>query len=76
VNAGVGPGSGPLLADDMADTSDGATPEVLRWIASVTTMAAGLGSGSEARAQLIGWAFVVLAVASLIWIGVGYLNGE
>ena len=60
----------------MADTSNGATPEVLRWIASVTTMGAGLGSGSEARAQLIGWAFVVLAVASLIWIGVGYLNGE
>jgi hypothetical protein len=29
-------------------------------------MGAGLSSGSEARAQLIGWAFVVLAVASLI----------
>src|ERR1051325_8738999 len=44
----------------MADSSNGATPEVLRWIASVVTMCAGLVLAARARARLIGWAFVVL----------------
>jgi hypothetical protein len=60
----------------VADSSNGATPEVLRWIASVITMGAGLVLAARVRPRLIGWSFVVLAVGSLIWVGVGYLNGE
>jgi hypothetical protein len=60
----------------VADSSNGATPEILRWIASVITMGAGLVLAARVRPRLIGWAFVVLAVGSLIWVGVGYLNGE
>lgn len=39
-------------------------------------MGAGLVLAARVRARLIGWAFVVLAAGSLIWVGVGYLNGE
>lgn len=60
----------------MADSSNGATPEVLRWIASVITMGAGLVLAARVRPRLIGGAFVVLAIGSLIWVGVGYLNSE
>jgi uncharacterized membrane protein len=60
----------------MADSSNGATPEVLRWIASTATMAAGLVLAARVRAHLIGWAFVVLTLGSLIWIGIGYISGE
>jgi hypothetical protein len=60
----------------MADSSNGATPEVLRWIASTVTMGAGLVLAARVRARLIGWAFVVLTLGSLIWIGIGYISGE
>ena len=60
----------------MADSSNGSGPEVLRWVASVITMGAGLVLAARVRPRLTGWAFVVLTLASLIWIGIGYLSGE
>jgi hypothetical protein len=60
----------------MADGSNGAAPELLRWTASVITMGAGLVLAARVRPHLIGWAFVVLTVGSLIWIGIAYLSGE
>ncbi len=51
-------------------------PEILRWVASTRTMGAGLVLAARVRAKLIGWAFVVLTMGSLIWIGVGYLSRE
>jgi hypothetical protein len=60
----------------MADTSNGVTPEVLRWVASAVTMCAGLVLAARARARLIGSAFVVLTLGSLIWIAIGYMNRE
>ena len=60
----------------MADSSNGAAPELLRWTASVITMGAGLVLAARVRARLIGWAFVVLTAGSLIWIGIAYLTGE
>lgn len=60
----------------MADTSNGPIPEILRWTASVITMGAGLVLAARVRPRLIGWAFVALTVGSIVWIGVGYLNGE
>ena len=60
----------------MADSSNGVTPEVLRWVASVITMAAGLVLAARVRPRLIGWAFVVLTLGSLIWIGIALLSGE
>ena len=60
----------------MADTSNGAIPEVLRWTASVVTIGAGLVLASRVRPRLIGWAFVALTAGSLTWIGVAWLNGE
>lgn len=60
----------------MADVSNGAIPEILRWTASVVTMGAGLVLASRVRPRLIGWAFVALAAGSLTWVGVGYLNRE
>jgi hypothetical protein len=60
----------------MADGSNGATPEILRWVASVITMGAGLVLAARVRPPLIGWAFVVLTLGSLIWIGIGLLSGE
>jgi hypothetical protein len=58
------------------DGSNGAAPEILRWTASVITMGAGLVLAARVRPRLTGWAFVVLTVGSLIWIGIGYLAGE
>ena len=60
----------------MADSSNGAGPELLRWVASVITMGAGFVLAARVRPRLTGWAFVVLTLASLIWIGIGYLSGE
>jgi len=60
----------------MADSSNGATPEILRWVASVITMGAGLVLAARVRPRLIGCAFVVLTRGSLIWIGIGLLSGE
>jgi hypothetical protein len=60
----------------MVDGSNGAAPEFLRWTASVITMGAGLVLAARVRPRLTGWAFVVLTVGSLIWIGIGYLAGE
>ena len=50
--------------------------EILRWVASLGTMGAGIVLAARVRPHLMGWAFVVLTGASLIWIGVGYLAGE
>jgi hypothetical protein len=52
------------------------TPEVLRWVASLSTMAAGLVLAARVRPRIMGWAFVVLTLGSLIWIGIGYLTEE
>jgi hypothetical protein len=60
----------------MADASNGIAPEVMRWVASGTTMAAGLVLAARVRPRLIGWAFVVLTFASLIWVGIGTLTKE
>jgi hypothetical protein len=60
----------------MADASNGAAPELLRWTASIITMGAGLVLAARVRPRLIGWAFVVLTAGSLIWIGIAYLTGE
>jgi hypothetical protein len=60
----------------MADGSDGLIPEILRWVASTSTMGAGLVLAARVRARLIGWAFVVLTLGSLIWVGIGYLTRE
>ena len=51
-------------------------PEVLRWVASVGTMGAGLVLAARVRPRLTGWAFVVLTLGSVIWVGVGYLTKE
>ncbi len=51
-------------------------PEVLRWIASVSTMAAGLVLAARVRPRFMGWAFVVLTLGSIIWVGIGYLTKE
>jgi hypothetical protein len=60
----------------MADDSHGFTPEILRWVASTSTMGAGLVLAARVRPRLMGWAFVVLTMGSLIWIGIGYLTRE
>jgi hypothetical protein len=60
----------------MADTSNGMTPEILRWVASIVTMGAGLVLAARVRPRLMGWAFVVLTAGSIIWIGIGYLSEE
>jgi hypothetical protein len=60
----------------MADGADGLTPEILRWVASTSTMGAGLVLAARVRPRLMGWAFVVLTMGSLIWIGIGYLTRE
>ncbi len=51
-------------------------PEVLRWVASVGTMGAGLVLAARVRPRLMGWAFVVLTLGSIIWVGIGYLTKE
>jgi hypothetical protein len=50
--------------------------EVLRWLASIGTMAAGLVIAARVGPRIMGWAFVVLTVGSMIWIIVGYLTAE
>jgi hypothetical protein len=51
-------------------------PEILRWIASLSTMGAGLVLAARVRPRLMGWAFVVLTLGSIIWVGIGYLTKE
>jgi hypothetical protein len=51
-------------------------PEVLRWIASVSTMGAGLVLAARVRPRFMGWAFVVLTLGSIIWVGIGYITEE
>ena len=51
-------------------------PEVLRWIASVSTMGAGLVLAARVRPRFMGWAFVVLTLGSTIWVGIGYITEE
>jgi hypothetical protein len=50
--------------------------EILRWVASVSTIGAGLILAARVRPLITGWAFVVLSGASIIWIVVGYLTAE
>ncbi|ANW03367.1 hypothetical protein LMTR13_27760 [Bradyrhizobium icense] len=50
--------------------------EILRWAATAGTIGAGLILAARARPRTTGWAFVVLAAASTIWIVVGYLTAE
>ncbi|NOJ41318.1 hypothetical protein [Bradyrhizobium australiense] len=50
--------------------------EILRWVATAGTIGAGLILAARARPRITGWAFVVLAAASIIWIVVGYLTAE
>src|SRR3954454_4348393 len=50
--------------------------DALRWIASLTTMAAGLVLAARIRPRLMGWAFVVLALASMAWVLIGYFAEE
>lgn len=51
-------------------------PDVLRWIASASTMGAGLVLAARVRPRIMGWAFVVLTFASIIWVVVGYLTDQ
>jgi hypothetical protein len=50
--------------------------DLLRWIASLITMAAGLVLAARVRPRLMGWAFVALTLASLAWVVIGYFAGE
>jgi hypothetical protein len=50
--------------------------EVLRWLASIGTMAAGLVLAARVAPYVMGWAFVVLTIGSIIWILVGYLRAD
>ena len=50
--------------------------EILRWMASLTTMAAGLVLAARVRPRLMGWAFVALTLASLAWVLIGYFAEE
>jgi hypothetical protein len=52
------------------------TAEVLRWIASLSTMGASLVLAARVRPTLMGWSFVVLTVGAVIWIVIGYLTEE
>jgi hypothetical protein len=60
----------------MADTSNGPAAEVLRWAASVITMGAGLVLAARLRPGSSGGPLSRWRVASLIWVGIGYLSGE
>ena len=53
-----------------------AAMDLLRWIASLTTMAAGLVLAARVRPRLMGWAFVALTLASMAWVVIGYFAGE
>ena len=50
--------------------------EVLRWVASLGTMGAGLVLAARVRPEFMGWAFVVLTIGAVIWIFIGYLTEE
>lgn len=50
--------------------------EILRWVASLTTMAAGLVLAARVRPRLMGCAFVVLTLASMAWVLIGYFAEE
>jgi hypothetical protein len=50
--------------------------EVLRWIASLGTMGAGLVLAARVRPEFMGWAFVVLTIGAVIWVFIGYLTEE
>ena len=50
--------------------------EILRRLASVGTMGAGLVLAARVRPQWIGWAFVVLTLTAFIWIVIGYVTAE
>ena len=50
--------------------------EILRWVASLSTIGAGLVLAARVQPRTTGWAFVVLTAASIIWIVVGYLTSE
>ena len=50
--------------------------DILRWAASVGTIGAGPILAAQVRPRIIGWAFVVLSGASIIWIFVGYRTAE
>jgi hypothetical protein len=50
--------------------------EILRRLASVGTMGAGLVLAARVRPQWIGWAFVVLTLTAFIWIAIGYVKAE
>jgi hypothetical protein len=50
--------------------------EILRWVASLSTIGAGLVLAARVQPRTTGWAFVVLTAASIVWIVVGYLTSE
>ena len=50
--------------------------EILRWVASLSTIGAGLVLAARVQPRTTGWAFVVLTAASIVWIAVGYLTSE
>ena len=50
--------------------------EALRWFAALLTIAPGLVIAARVRPRLVGWAFVVLTIGSLIWIAAGYLSSD
>lgn len=50
--------------------------DALRWIASLSTMAAGLVLAARVRPRLMGWAFLVLTLASMAWVLIGYFAEE
>ena len=50
--------------------------EILRWLASLSTIGAGLVLAARVRPRTTGWAFLVLTAASMVWIVVGYLASE
>ena len=49
---------------------------VLRWFATISTIGAGLVLAARVRPRLMGWAFVVLALASLAWVIIGFLTEQ
>jgi hypothetical protein len=50
--------------------------DILRWIASLTTMAAGLVLAARVQPRLMGWAFVALTFGSIAWVLIGYFAEE
>ena len=50
--------------------------EVLRWLASLATIGAGLILAARLSPRIMGWAFVVLTFGSIAWIIIAYLTEE